>query len=304
MTARLRKLSPSYWESLSAHLHVDRASAAGRLEMSDGESESLAAHLASQGYFISPRLLPLSECDRLIAGIDDVVAAGWSPTWALLYDDIWSWFRWMRPLAERMLGQDCSFVTGNYVFVVPSDDSAGGWGLHRDLPFENSLCSNGMPRIMSFWLALTEAGPRNSCLYCLPASRDPNYPSNLAAQSIPRVEDVECMPAERGQVIGLNHALLHWGSRSSSRGIGRRVSVVFDLQRSDVPPYHCARLDLSGPSSFEQRAAFVAHVVLWLNKYNVPFSTDDIQLAKDLLRSYRGQIELSANFDADFWPDD
>ncbi|WP_259373723.1 phytanoyl-CoA dioxygenase family protein [Rubrivivax gelatinosus] len=210
----------------------------------------------------------------------------------------------MRPLAEKMLGQDCRFVTGNYVFVVPNDDRAGGWGLHRDLPFENSLCSDGMPRIMSFWLALTEAGPRNSCLYCLPASRDPNYPNNLAAHSIPHVEDVECMPAGPGQVIGLNHALLHWGSRSSSRGNGRRISVVFDLQRADVQPYHCAWMDLSGPSGFEQRAAFVAHVVLWLKKYNVQFSESDIQLAKDLLTRYRHRIQLSASFDADFWPED
>jgi hypothetical protein len=136
----------------------------------------------------------------------------------------------------------------------------------------------------------------NSCLYCLPASRDPNYPHNLTDHSISQVEDIECMSVSAGQTIGLNHALLHWGSRSSRRGSSRRVSLVFDIQRGDVPMYQEALIDPRSALFFEQRAAYIAHVVLWLQHYNVKFSAWDLRLAGEIIRAYGDSINLQSGF--------
>lgn len=293
-------LSFAYWSNISNEL--SKRNAEYQIDHNILDYDDLAEHLKTQGYFISSTLIPLNFCQKLINGIDAVIKRGLSPTWALMLDEYWDMYRALDPLVSRMLGENFKFVTGNYVFVVPNTDNAGGWGVHRDLPLQNSLRKDGMPEIMSFWVALTDATPLNSCLYCVPASRDPNYPDNLTNCSVSRVEDIECLAVKAGQVIGLNHALLHWGSRSSSRGCSRRISLVFDMQRDDAQPYHHVRLDSKSCPTFEVKAAYVAHVILWLAKYNVDFSTKDISLAVQMLSVYKKAINLSASFEELYVP--
>jgi hypothetical protein len=90
--------------------------------------------------------------------------------------------------------------------------------------------------------------------------------------------------------------LLHWGSRSSSRGKTRRVSFVFDAQRGDFDCFHEVLLDPKQPLSFEQRAAYVAHVVLWLRRNNVRFNAFDQALAERLVARYGSTIGLRERF--------
>lgn len=73
------------------------------------------------------------------------------------------------------------------------------------------------------------------------------------------------------------------------------------LQRRN-PLVRCAQIDMTNPANFEERAAFVAHVVLWLNKYNVLFCNADIQLAKGFLTAYGNRISLSAGSSAVYSP--
>lgn len=286
------------WAALAPSLKLS-ASLAPSGEFVDFGQEEIQKHVSgirNEGYLITKSLVPPETRNSLINGIDELVSRRFNPTWALLYDDFWNLFMSMRPLAKSILGDNYKYVTGNYIFIVDNTDSASGWGVHRDLPFRNSIREDGLPDIMSLWVALTDATPLNSCLYCLPASRDPNYPHNLPNQSIQHVEDIECMAVQAGQVIGLNHGLLHWGSRSSSRGASRRVSFVFDIQRGDVPCYHEALLDPTSPITFEQRAAYVGHVLLWLSRYNVRFSSRDLKLADAMVREYGHLIGVGSKF--------
>lgn len=252
--------------------------------------------MREQAYFITGEVVTPAMRARLLGLIDAVRAHGLSETWATVFDAFWQTYRHIGLAMEACLGPDYRYVTGSYVFIVENKDGEAGWGKHRDLRFRRSLGADGLPEIMSSWVALTDATPLNSCLYCLPASRDPNYPANLAELAVPRVEDIECMAVRAGQVIGLNHALLHWGSRASARGAGRRVSFVIDTQRADVACFHHALIDPRQPLSFAQRAAYVAHVVLWLCGNNVAFSRTDIALARRLVDAYGSEIGLSDAF--------
>jgi hypothetical protein len=260
------------------------------------EMRSLVSSFTEQGYFITRPLIPAAARARLLALIDRITARGLNPTWAMLFDDFWRTFASLGTVLETLLGRDYRYVTGSYVFIVENTDTAGGWGKHRDLPYATSIDAEGRPYIMSCWIALTDATPLNSCLYCLPYPRDPSFPDRLSELTVPRVEDIECMQVEAGQVIGLSHALLHWGSRGSSRGRSRRVSFVFDTQRADVPCYHHALLDPQQPLTFEQRAAYVAHVILWLRRNNVTFGTQDLAIAHRLVEAYGHTIGLTPRF--------
>lgn len=265
-------------------------------DLSEAELEGLARDLGQEGYFITRELVQASARAELLGLVDQVVAQGLNPTWAMIFDSFWDTFARLGSLLDHLLGEDYRYVTGDYVFIVENTDQAAGWGKHRDLQFRRSMSRNGHPLIMSFWVALTDATPLNSCLYALPFSRDPNYPDNIKELAVPHVEDVQCMAVQAGQVIGLSHALLHWGSRSSSRGKTRRVSFVFDAQRGDFDCFHEVLLDPKQPLSFEQRAAYVAHVVLWLRRNNVRFNAFDQALAERLVARYGSTIGLRERF--------
>jgi Phytanoyl-CoA dioxygenase (PhyH) len=291
-------LGADYWRALGGERSLARTLAppSANHDFTRDEMRSLVASFTQEGYFITRPLLGPAIRARLLALIDRIAAHGLNPTWAMLFDDFWRTFARLGPVLETLLGREYRYVTGAYVFVVENTDTASGWGKHRDLPYATSIDDDRRPYIMSCWTALTDATPLNSCLYCLPYSRDPNFPDRLAELAVPRVEDIECMQVHAGQVIGLSHALLHWGSRGSSRGASRRVSFVFDTQRADVPCYHQALLDPRQPLSFEQRAAYVAHVILWLRRNNVRFGAHDIAIARQMVDSYGDTIGLTSRF--------
>jgi hypothetical protein len=291
-------LDIAYWRAiggaraLSTRLPV----APRRYAFTGGELEALAASIGQQGYFITRPIVPAASRAKLLGLIDRITRSGLNPLWAMLFDEFWHTFARIGSVLETILGRDYRYVTGDYVFIVDNTDAAAGWGKHRDLQFARSIDADNRPRIMSCWVALTDATPLNSCLYCLPYSRDPNFPENLAELAVPRVEDIECMQVRAGQVIGLSHALLHWGSRSSARGAARRVSFVFDAQRGDIAGYHHALLDPAERLSFAQRAAYVGHVVFWLKRNNVGFGSRDLAIAKQLVERYGQTIGLTPRF--------
>lgn len=295
-------LNHAFWQNCVPSLTLSANLTPSFERVTFGAEELLAAsdELREDAYHITRPIIPKSIRKSLIDGIDQMVSSGLDATWALMFDEFWLMYSTVSKLISHLLGPDYCHVTGNYVFIVQNSDDATGWGVHRDLPFRRSINSDGMPEIMSCWVALTDATPLNSCLYCVPGSRDENYPLNLTDHSVRNLSDIRCLTVEAGQIIVLNHSLLHWGSRSSSRGRGRRISLVFDVQRGDVPSYHYALLDPRSDMSFEQRAAYIAHVILWLNRYNVKFSTLDLSIARTIALSFGNSIGLTRQFSDEY----
>lgn len=291
-------LGAAYWREVGGgHRLSNRlAPVTARYAFTRRELDSLGTSISQQGYFITRQVVGAAARARLLGLIDRVAAHGLNPTWAMLFDEFWKTFARLGCLLESILGRDYRYVTGDYVFIVDNTDTAAGWGKHRDLQYTQSIDVDGRPKIMSCWVALTDATPLNSCLYCLPYSRDPNFPNNIAELAVPRVEDIECMQVGAGQVIGLSHALLHWGSRASTRGASRRVSFVFDSQRGDTACFHHALLDPRAPLTFEQRAGYVGHVILWLRRNNVRFGARDVELARRMVETYGATIGLNPRF--------
>jgi hypothetical protein len=288
----------AYWRAIGGDLALSSRLPVPprRYAFTRDELTGLSTSIGQQGYFITRPVLARATRARLLQLIDRVTATGLSAIWSMMYDEFWHTFWRLGSVLEAILGPGYRYVTGDYVFIVENTDRAAGWGKHRDLQFTRSIDADGRPRIMSCWVALTDATPLNSCLYCLPFSRDPSFPDNLAELAVPRVEDIECMQVAAGQVIGLSHALLHWGSRSSTRGAGRRVSFVFDAQRGDIANYHHALLDPRERLTFAQRAAYVGHVVFWLKRNNVAFGTRDLAIARQLVERHGDAIGLTPRF--------
>ncbi len=255
---------------------------------------SCATQYKEDGYFQSQPLIPTDLCKQLSEAIIKVTAQGLPAQFCLVYDEFW------------------------FYNVATSDDDSG-WSPHRDLQFPNSINSDGTPKIINLWIPLTDATTLNGCMCMLPASRDPDYPTDFASlidqdfRSVKHytpdmLQNFRALPAKAGSILGWNQYVFHWGSRSSHWAKEPRINYSMYVQRADVKPYDDLAINLKGDNNFElsfdMRLGLVCRS-LWQYKNTNSLSLGDelIAFAKDnhTLLSGRGYQELNIGRNDPCW---
>ena len=90
---------------------------------------------------------------------------------------------------------------------------------------------------------------------------------------------VRALPAQPGDVLVWNQAVLHWGSRSSPRAAETRVSMAFEFQRTDSEPFAQPIIPPGTPLSFEMRLKLIARQVLqYRHMYKVDPAIEKLML--------------------------
>ena len=125
----------------------------------------------------------------------------------------------------------------------------------------------GPSRYTTAWIALTDATPENSCLYCVPREHDPGYAEGDGSGASPcdavfrrppvaggntvagagagagpgspgqgtiapdAFQNIAALPAPRGTLLCFSHRLLHWGSRPL-RGV-QKPRIALSLAFAD-----------------------------------------------------------------------
>ena len=74
--------------------------------------------------------------------------------------------------------------------------------------------------------------------------------------------DIRALPADPGEFLCWNQAVLHWGARSSRHADGPRLSMALEFQRGDVPPFGEPLTAPDEPLAFERRLKLVALQIL------------------------------------------
>lgn len=234
----------------------------------------------------------LVDVAAMAEGMSLLTAAGWPPSFLLMYDEPWIMASQLRHLIL--------FTSGNHMifdfafFHVGSNRtpdghidradgaSSRGWPPHRDRGTDStatSFRSDGTPQYCTTWIALSEATTYNSCLYCVPKRYDPGYTQGdgttdpigaiLRLHGPHALQYVRALPVSRGSVVHFSHRLLHWGSAADEvarqwKGDAPRVALSFaSAGRRFEPPFltgHAAQRPL--PSSMV-RAGLVAGLALF-----------------------------------------
>ncbi len=219
------------------------------------------SQLKEEGYFQSEPLVPVTRLEEMVNCVNCVQRAGFPPIFALVYDVFFSVFAHLHSTLEGVLGPGCKLVPDLWIHYVKNDDASAGAPAHRDDEHENTVRPDGTPRLLTVWVALTEAHPLNSCMYVLPASRDPEYVRALRNldQSGARfpLEDIRAIPARAGTMSCWNQHVLHWGSRSSRRADSPRISYAAYYQRGDSPPITGVAFEMPFAVDFEMRLGAV-----------------------------------------------
>jgi hypothetical protein len=217
--------------------------------------------LVTEGYFQAHTDWGLDL--GLLAGTVRAFAAdNISPVFCFLYDEFWAPFHALAPLHNALLG-DYALLPDFWIWHVDPKKGETGWKPHRDRG-SRSLLPDGSPKSLTTWIALSRASQHNSCMHVVPANADPiyntpreNHINMRAAQAAARV-----LPAKPGDFFMWNQAVLHWGGPSTPVGRESRVSMAFEFQRLDVPPFNQPLLKSGVTPSFEARLKLVAKQML------------------------------------------
>ena len=269
--ALLDKLcDPNFWRELNPGLSVLELQPAEPIDLDPEELNYQLAELTHEGYFQLNAVLPEIDMFRMAIGVESLVEQDLPPVFAFVYDDYWQTFQRVSPMLTAILGEDYQHLPAFWTWFIPPSDDYAGWSPHRDR-ITNTLRSDGMPNVVTVWIPLTDAVPLNGCMYMLPAHLDPNYPDNLADGRVANPQDIRALAAPAGSVLGWNHAVLHWGGRSSHKADLPRISMAFEFQRQDLPPYQEPLFSAKVLPSWSQRLSLIGRQISqYQHMYQLP----------------------------------
>jgi hypothetical protein len=187
-------------------------------------------------------------------------AAGIPPVFCFLYDEFWAPFHGLDAVYGGILGP-YGLLPDFWIWNVDPSKGESGWKPHRDRGY-GSLRPDGRPVSLTTWIPLSEANPLNSCMYVVPAKSDPTYGTPKENEWRFELPAIRALPANPGEVLIWNQAVLHWGSRTSKRATESRISMAFEFQSNDSKPFNKPILPPDKWVPFDMRLRLIAKQVL------------------------------------------
>jgi hypothetical protein len=267
-----------YWLARAPGLHIgDSGVVASRFPLDDARAGDFDGRLKEEGYFQAHNDWGL-DLPLMVKTVRGFAAEDISPVFCFLYDEFWAPFHALDPLYRALLG-DYAVLPDFWIWNVDPARGEAGWKPHRDRGHV-ALLPDGGPKSLTTWIALSSATPLNSCMYLVPANADPAYGTPHDHEMRFEHAAARALPAEPGDFFIWNQAVMHWGSRSCRRATESRVSMAFEFQRTDVPPFNQPLLRPGVPIAFGDRLKLVAKQVLqYRHMYRVAPQLEQLALA-------------------------
>lgn len=253
--------SPDYWRKLNPNLTISESGGAisdPQLLEADFLAGDWRGQLVDEGYLQFDQAIAADPVARLRTGIENVASDSWPAVFCMVYDEYWRFFAGLRDaILKPILGADCRMLPAFWAWRVDPAAGDAGWRPHRDRG-SNTLLEDGMPKCITVWAPLTDATPLNGCVSIIPANLDPDYLVFEKENRVgPSLQHVRALPAPAGSILLWNHRLYHWGGASSPRAKEPRISLAFEFQRGDEPPYKEPLLDPGVLPSFSMRLQLI-----------------------------------------------
>lgn len=263
--ARVEELTrPAFWKAHFPKLSINDRVASGNKEakkLSTPTRDLYSARMREEGYLQGRN----DTLERLSTGLAKAVKTckqlDIPPAFIFLFDEVWECFQALRPVLAHFLGEDYKLLPDFWAWHVDPQAGEVGWQPHRDKG-KASLSADGAPLSLTVWVPLVEANPQNSCIYLVPANRDPVYNTDNEMNWNIEFGHIRALPAKPGDFLCWNQAILHWGSGTSRFAAHPRISMALEFQRGDRAPFNIPLIDPLADLSFEQRLRLVGKQIL------------------------------------------
>lgn len=266
-----------FWRTLNPHLTITDAPFSYPTEEYPLSSDEMAAHILQykkEGYLQTPVVIPEIQVARMASCIETLVQNGFLPVFAFVYDEFWRLYRSLSSVLQPIFGEDYKLTLNIWAWYIPPNDISAGFKPHRDFVGMDTLNDNGLPKMGTVWIPLTDVDTLNSCMYILPTNMDPCVPYNLNEHNVSYgdLQNIRALPAKAGSVLSWSTRALHWGSRSSEFSKQPRISIASYIETKDETRFDSLPLDASLYLPLNYRLAIIGQVI---NHYNEePLSYD------------------------------
>jgi len=285
--------SREFWQELCPHMTIGGPAAVTPAQV--GDTGLLMSDLKREGYI----QVPDAFGERCTAPIRDAVTLlsqrGIPLPFAFVFDELWLAFQGLSRFLSTALGADYRALPDFWVWYVPPNENAAGWGPHRDR-VQPTLDPDNSPHTLTVWLPFTDATPLNGCMYVLPAHHDPRFVERRwdgdGNNVVHNPQDIRALPATAGSLLAWNQAVLHWGSRGSRLGKAARISAAFEFQRGDRAPFNNPLLDPARIPTFTERLGLIGKQVLQY-RHMYPLSDEVASVASTLYDRYMPRTTIT-----------
>lgn len=250
----------SYWQQLVPDLTITegRLPEITAIAFDSNRLDRISERLHHDGYIYEPPTVDPVLIARLRAGMRQIVAAGWPAAFIYVYDEPWQVFRSLGSMLGHFLGDDFALLPHFWAWHIDPDPNGetAGWPAHVDYPGECAFFDDYLVSL-SLWVPLTHATPENGCMNILPLSRQKRYDPPVSEPSHIKVEDVRCLPAQAGSVLGWRQDLWHWSGRSSRYAQDPRMALSLEFQNRAFDPLCPPLFDIAEPPVPADRIRYI-----------------------------------------------
>lgn len=258
---------------------------------------SYTDQLQEEGYFQTAPLIPAAMQREMLECITTVRKYGFPAIFALVYDVFYKAFAYFDAILTRFLGSGYFLVPNFWVYYIEPSDTGKGFEPHRDAEYADTIREDGLPKVLTLWVTVTEATPLNSCMYMVPKNRDPQYHQAIhdletgATQFA--LEDIRALPTQAGTLSCWDQYVYHWGSRSSKRAPAPRVSYALYCQRGDMAAVDSTVIDLRKGIDFETRLGLICKSMYRYSYLNVPSRSTLTDPLLSFLKGHMANLTIS-----------
>jgi hypothetical protein len=223
--------------------------------------ERSLASLATEGYFTDACATLGELAPRIREAVERLHAVGLPGVFVFLFDEPWECYYALDPMLRAVLGGGYRMMPNFWVWHIDPKAGEAGWDAHRDRG-RIALDQHGAPLALTTWVPLSTASIDNGCIHVVPANEDPLYATDAELDWIDPPEHARALPVSPGEYLCWNQALLHWGGKSRPTATEPRISMAFEFQRGDVPPFSTAMIEPLRNPTFDARLRLVAEQLL------------------------------------------
>jgi hypothetical protein len=253
-----------FWQELVPEFKIASRSSSEEVSAFRILNEKLApvrSRFNDDGYIHIPPVKWPDFFTLLPAVINRISDLGLPPAFIFIYDEPWKMIGVFHSLVDQLLGSEAVILPDFWVWKVDPQKGHTGWAPHRDKG-PRSLFSDGSAKTITVWIPVTDAKPDNGCMYVLPASRDSNYRAPALDLAAIDVTSIVALPAAAGSILCWNQAVTHWGGKTNPREKNPRMSIAYEFQRADLPPFNQPIITKHSLPNFENRIKLVCKQIL------------------------------------------
>ena len=236
--------SRAHWAAIAPGLSIEGGAPAAAIEARPIDAAERARHLQRlgvEGWFRADSVFDPTVIETMRAAVAELVARGWPPVFAYVYDELWQVLRTpsLTALLSSALGPGYRLSPRVWAFHVPAEAGAAGWPPHVD----GGAGTHTTDR-MTLWIPLGDATLENGCMVVVPKNRLPDGTHDAFANDMSRLppstwramlQGSRALPARAGSVLGWDFQVIHW-SGIVGEAEAPRVSLAVEAFGESIVP--------------------------------------------------------------------